>query len=170
MYFGANYNGNEVEVRVRKLAEHFPQLELTSFYTLMTFIHTSHELYNKMSGKMSEYGLSVGKMKILMPLFVYRKALTPSELAVYSGVTRSTMTSVIDGLERDGLIKRASLNDRRMTAIHLTDKGVELINTTVPEYASLVSGIMQDFTEEDHKLFVGLLHKLGTGLERVKNS
>lgn len=170
MNFGANFNGSEVEMRVRILKEHFPQLELTSLHPLMTFIHTSHELHNEMSGKLSEYSLSVGKMKILMPLFVYGKALTPSELAVYSGVTRSTMTSVIDGLERDGLIKRASLNDRRMTAIHLTEKGSELINTTVPAYASLVSDIMRDFTEEEHKAFMGLLHKLRAGLERFKNS
>ncbi|MFM9279359.1 MarR family winged helix-turn-helix transcriptional regulator [Paenibacillus jiagnxiensis] len=170
MNFDANFKGNEVEVRLRKLAEHFPQLEWDSLYTMMTFIHTTHEVYNEMSGKLSEHNLSVGKMKILMPLFAYRKALTPSELAVYSGVTRSTMTSVIDGLERDGYIKRASLNDRRMTAIHLTDKGVEHINTVVPMYASFVSNLMQDFTEEDHKIFVGLLHKLRNGLERFKDS
>ncbi|MFB5268695.1 MarR family winged helix-turn-helix transcriptional regulator [Paenibacillus enshidis] len=170
MNFEANRKRDEVDMRVRKLAEHFPQLEVRCLRTMMFYIHTTHEVYNEMSGKLSEHGLSVGKMKILMPLFVYRKSLTPSELAAYSGVTRSTMTSVIDGLERDGLIKRASLNDRRMTAIHLTEKGMELINTTVPAYASFVAGIMQDFTEEDHETLVRLLHKLSDGLERFRNS
>ncbi|MDP4095850.1 MarR family transcriptional regulator [Paenibacillus sp. P96] len=164
------FSEDERKVRMRKLSELFPQLELDSLRTLITFLHTSHEVYNAISGKLSGYGLSVGKLKIVMPLFVHACSLTPSELAHYSGVTRSTMTSMIDGLERDGIIKRASLDDRRMTAIHLTEKGREIMNATLPEYAVSISDMMRDFTAEDHELFIGLLQKLTSGLERFKDS
>ncbi|MNW24962.1 Transcriptional repressor MprA [compost metagenome] len=164
------FKPDEVEKRIRKIAELLPNLDLSSMRTLMTFIYTSQEVYNNLSSKLSDYGLSVGKLKILMPLLSDDRAWTPSELAAYSGVTRSTMTSVIDGLEREGFITRGSLDDRRMTSIRLTEKGREVMLTMSPQFIGQISGVMEEFTPEDHEMFVVLLHKLFNGLERIKNS
>ncbi|WP_025724039.1 MarR family winged helix-turn-helix transcriptional regulator [Paenibacillus polymyxa] len=154
--------------KINLLAEKFPNVDSQSLNTLVLFVQTAHEVYNGVSSRLSEYGLSVGNLKILVPLFLHERALTPSELAEYSGVTRSTVTSVIDKLERDGIIRRSTLSDRRMTAISLTDKGTQLITERIPVCIQLFSDLMNEFTQENHILFAMLLNKLSSGLERIK--
>ncbi|MET3208469.1 UNVERIFIED_CONTAM: MarR family transcriptional repressor of emrRAB [Paenibacillus sp. PvR008] len=154
--------------KINLWTEKFPNVDPQCLSTLVLFAQTAHEVYNGASSRLSKYGLSVGNLKILIQLFLFDRALTPSELAEYSGVTRSTVTSVIDKLERDGIIRRSTLVDRRMTAISLTEKGKQLMTETIPLFIQLFSDLLNEFTKEDHVHFAGLLQKLSTGLERIK--
>jgi MarR family transcriptional repressor of emrRAB len=138
--------------------------------TLISLIQTSHEIYNEMSSKLSRFGLSQGKFRILLVLFRRQQPLKPSELAKLTGVTRSTMTGLIDGLERDGLIRRGVHEDRRATTIHLTEEGKELMNRLLPYYVEYSKCLMSELTKEDYDVLAGLLKKLKTGLERVKET
>ncbi|BEL05808.1 MarR family transcriptional regulator [Actinoplanes sichuanensis] len=53
-----------------------------------------------------------------------RDGQTAKEIATASAVTPSTLTGVVDTLERDGLIeRRRSDTDRRVIRLHLTDAG-----------------------------------------------
>ncbi|WP_226001755.1 MarR family winged helix-turn-helix transcriptional regulator [Paenibacillus sp. BJ-4] len=162
--FNIKHDPNKIKV----LADKFPNLDPQSLSTFILFMQTSHEIYNGASSLLCEYGLSVGNLKILIFLFLYDRSLTPSELADYSGVTRSTITSVIDKLERDGLVRRSTLTDRRMTAISLTDEGKQLLTEKIPRFTLLFADLMSEFTQEDHILFATLLQKLSSGLERIK--
>lgn len=154
--------------KIKLLSDKFPQLDLQWSSTLILFKQTAHEVYNGVSLRLSEYGLSVGNVKVLMPLFLYDRPFTPSELADHSGVTRSTITSVIDKLERDGVIQRNTLKDRRMTAIHLTEAGKQLMTDKVPLLIQIFSDLLSEFTDEDHVHFAKLLQKLSKGVECVK--
>lgn len=133
----SDFNINADPRRINLLTEKFPNVDSRSLNTLVLFVQTAHEVYNGVSSRLSEYGLSIGNLKILMPLYLYDRSLTPSELAEYSGVTRSTVTSVIDKLERDGVIRRSTLTDRRMTAISLTDEGKQLMTEKIPMFIQL---------------------------------
>ncbi|MEC0182706.1 MarR family transcriptional regulator [Paenibacillus peoriae] len=164
----SDFNIKADSKRINLLTEKFPNVDLRSLNSLILFVQTAHGVYNGVSSRLSEYGLSIGNLKILMPLFLYDRSLTPSELAEYSGVTRSTATSVIDKLERDGIIRRSTLSDRRMTAISFTDEGKQLITEKIPLFIQLFSDLMNEFTQEDHILFATLLQKLSSGLERIK--
>ncbi|MDQ0496179.1 DNA-binding MarR family transcriptional regulator [Paenibacillus brasilensis] len=164
----SEFNFKHYPNKVKMLSDKFPNLDPQSLSTLVLFMQTSHEIYNGVSSLLCEYGLSVGNLKILIYLFLYDRSLTPSELAEYSGVTRSTITSVIDKLERDGLVRRSTLTDRRMTAISLTDKGKKLMTEKIPKFTLLFADLMSEFTQEDHIYFTTLLQKLSSGLERIK--
>jgi DNA-binding MarR family transcriptional regulator len=53
---------------------------------------------------------------------------TPAELAEHLIVTRSTVTRLIDGMERRGLVTRAvDSNDRRQVRLELTDSGKAIL-------------------------------------------
>ncbi|MEK3950641.1 MarR family transcriptional regulator [Paenibacillus sp. FSL H7-0703] len=164
----SDFNINADPRKINLLTEKFPNVDSRSLNTLVLFVQTAHEVYNGVSSRLSEYGVSIGNLKILMPLYLYDRSLTPSELAEYSGVTRSTVTSVIDKLERDGIIRRSTLSDRRMTAISLTDEGKQLMTERIPLFIQLFSDLMNEFTQEDHDLFATLLQKLSSGVERIK--
>ncbi|WP_180954641.1 MarR family winged helix-turn-helix transcriptional regulator [Bacillus sp. V5-8f] len=121
-----------------------------------------------MSSKLSDFGLSQGKFKILLVLYRFPSPLKPSELAAYAKVTRSTMTGLINGLEGDGFIRRGSHEDGRMTAIHLTEAGIDIINRLLPFYAAHNADLMSELTKEDHKSLQALLKKVRIGLNRIK--
>lgn len=143
-------------------------IEEVPLKTLIAFIRTSHEIYNEMSAKLSQFGLSQGKFRILLLLFRSQQPLKPSELSALIGVTRSTMTGIIDGLERDGLIRRGVHEDRRATVIHLTEEGQTLMNRIVPYYVECSRCLMAELTKDEYDIFVNLLEKLKRGLEHVK--
>jgi DNA-binding MarR family transcriptional regulator len=86
---------------------------------------------------------------------------TPAELADAAGVTRATMTGLIDTLERDGLVKREpDPDDRRMMSVLLTARGERFLDDFLPGHFKLISGLMAPLTESERKTLVRLLGKI----------
>jgi DNA-binding MarR family transcriptional regulator len=87
--------------------------------------------------------------------------LTPAALAEAAGVTRATMTGLIDTLERDGLVKRVrDANDRRMMSVNLTPKGRKLLEKILPSHFRAMAGIMSPLKESERKTLVSFLNKI----------
>ncbi len=70
-------------------------------------------------------GLSFGKMRALRR--IAPRPLSMSELAALLGMDPPNLTTVVDGLERSGLVERhAHPTDRRVKLVAATAKGAEL--------------------------------------------
>ncbi|WP_322923626.1 MarR family winged helix-turn-helix transcriptional regulator [Paenibacillus campi] len=151
--------------RLKELAPLFPQLDVNCMLISFLLIRTSHELYHEVSPLLTENGLSPGKIRILISLMLLKKPLLPSEMAQSAGVTRSTMTGLINGLEKDGLIRRGSHEDRRMTAIHLTEEGEAVVKHILPQYGAQLAGIMNHLTADERDVLKQLLYKIRAGIE-----
>lgn len=164
---GSNFNVQELD-RLYELAPLFPDMNVDCLLTSFLLIRTSHDLYNQSAALLTENGLSHGKVRILASLLLRKKPLLPSEMAKSAGVTRSTMTGLISGLEKDGLIRRGPHEDRRMTAIHLTEEGQALLMDILPAYSSIVSGIMNELTDEERIVLKKLLFKIRKGMSSCK--
>ncbi len=68
--------------------------------------------------------LSEGKFVLLFLLHEQAGGMSPHELAEGAGVTRATVTGLLDGLERDGFVsRRAAKEDRRKMLVKLSAKG-----------------------------------------------
>jgi DNA-binding MarR family transcriptional regulator len=93
---------------------------------------------------------------------------TPAELAEMCGVTRATMTGLVDTLERDGLVKReADTHDRRMMTVHLTTKGHAQMSAILPGHFKRIAAIMQPLSSAERRTLTQLLGKIiqhSTGL------
>ena len=86
---------------------------------------------------------------------------TPAELAEAAGVTRATMTGLIDTLERDGLVKREpDPDDRRMMSVLLTAKGEKFLTEFLPGHFKLIAELMTPLSETERKTLVKLLVKI----------
>jgi MarR family transcriptional regulator, negative regulator of the multidrug operon emrRAB len=155
--------------RLKNLAPLFPQIDVDCMLTSFLLIRTSHELYHEVSPLLTENGLSPGKIRILISLMLLKKPLLPSEMAKSAGVTRSTMTGLINGLEKDGLIRRGSHEDRRMTAIHLTEEGEAVVRQILPQYATQLSGVMNHLSLDEREVLKQLLYKIRSGIESNRN-
>jgi DNA-binding MarR family transcriptional regulator len=92
-------------------------------------------------------------------------ALSPSELAEAARVTRATMTGLLDGLQRDGMVDRCDCqHDRRMAIVHLTRKGRRKLDLVLPEYYQRVAELMQGLTAGDRGKLLELLGRIAEGL------
>lgn len=168
----ANYI--ERGMRVNKDAKAEPKFGVTQvrllepgmpFDVLIQLLAVVRELDHELSSKLSYFGLSNGKLKVLLTLLKNEGPLNPSEIAEYAGVTRSTITGLLDGLEKDTYISRNTLEDRRKIAIYITEKGRQVVNSLSPLYINHVRNIFSKTTEEEQLLLFDILEKIKEGIE-----
>lgn len=148
---------------LENLAQRYPDLDVASTEVCLQFLRTSADVQTALETHFARYELSMGKFTLLMQLLQV-DGLTPSECADRSGVTRATITGLLDGLERDGLLERRSApGDRRMLKIHLTDKGRTLLDQMLPDHFCRTTRLMAHLTPSEKKTLIKLLHKLQAG-------
>src|SRR5262245_17418755 len=102
-------------------AKEFPELDPSACEAFLHLLRTSDEVFAVAERNLARHNISQGRFGVLMLLWspahrrngVGRSAdsgecrggpRTPAELAEAAGVTRATMTGLIDTLERDGLV------------------------------------------------------------------
>lgn len=87
--------------------------------------------------------------------------LKQSELARATHLDRSTVVTVIDNLERRGLVeRRAAPNDRRSNAIRLTDAGTALLRKLKRQVSQHEKRLLQNFSASERETFLALLKKV----------
>ena len=110
--------------------------------------------------RLGRHGLSEGKFVLLSLLRDVPEGLSPHALAERAGVTRGTITGLLDGLERDGFLARhADQFDRRKLLVRLSTKGNMAAATLVDEHAQWIASLFADFTPEEMQLLSALLEK-----------
>ncbi len=130
------------------------------------FLRTATDVYGVMDRHFSEYDLSMGKFMVLMLLKCSGDGCTPSECADRAGVTRGTITGLLDGLEREGLLSRGPHpQDRRCTLVRLSDRGYTLLDGMLPYHFQLIATLMSPLCEAEQRTLFALLEKLRLGAQ-----
>ena len=147
---------------VLEAAKHYPTLDPSANEAFLNLLRTADMMTLGSRGFLSRHQISHGRFTVMMLLHrPWVKSHTPASLADKAGVTRATMTGLIDTLERDGLVSRSpEPQDRRITHIELTDKGRERLKTMIPECFSMMAGAMAPLNERERKELVRLLQKI----------
>ena len=92
-----------------------------------------------------------------------------SVLAERTGSANSTVSGIVDRLEKLGLAKRQrSETDRRVIYVSATEKYAELRDRAVTDVHSYFSDLMSSMPEEDRNLVASALQKLDEALNRVE--
>jgi len=157
-------------------AKEFPELDPSACVAYLNLLRTGDEVAGVIERQLNDHNISQGRFSVLMLLWrstgVARRGgaetpcgtvgpRTPAELADAAGVTRATMTGLIDTLERDKFVHRQpDTNDRRMMSVQLTDRGREFINQLIPAHFRMMAALMEPLTEEERKTLVSLLNKV----------
>ena len=109
----------------------------------------------------SEHHLSEGKFCVLVVLHQHQTGIAPSVLAEKVGVTRATISSMLQRLERDGLVAvKADKEDARGKKVRLTKKGNAFMQEVLPPHYLRVTKLMEKLSEEEQREVTALLHKL----------
>jgi DNA-binding MarR family transcriptional regulator len=150
---------------LQNLASRYPELDIDSVETCLAFLRATADVQTALDTHFARYGLSMGKFTLLMQLLqADEQGLTPSECADRAGVTRATITGLLDGLERERLVKRQpSPTDRRMLSVQLTDEGRKLLAQMLPDHFCRTTGLMSHLTTTEKETLIQLLQKLQAG-------
>jgi len=89
---------------------------------------------------------------------------TPKEIAAFTGLTSGSVTSMLDRLERAGLVERSrSTEDRRVVLVSLSPKSHESLAQTLERAHLDVGRLFVGWTTEEIETFAGLHEKFAAG-------
>ena len=155
---------------LQRMAGRYPSLDPTAIEAYLTLLGVTGEIVAATAANMMRYGLGGRRFLVLGLLLEHQpKLLSHSELAELSGIDKGNVTGLVDGLERDGYVKREdSGDDRRVTLIALTPIGRRLIETILPDQFRRIVGLMRELCPSERKTLVSLLTKVQAGLAASK--
>lgn len=116
---------------------------------------------------MQEHHLSEGKFCALIVLHQHGKSgIAPSVLAEKVGVTRATISTMLQRLEREEMVvMRPAKQDGRGKIAVLTEKGVAFMEKILPPHYLRVTKLMEKLTEDEQKELIRLLNKMAVSRE-----
>lgn len=140
-----------------------PHLDSTRlcFQTLSLAASIDHDC----AALLAPHGLSEGRFVLLFLLDSSSEGLAPNTLAERAGVTRATVTGLLDGLEREALIERhAHASDRRALRIQLTRQGKQLAGRMFDQHGRWIASLFGDLSAAERAQLAALLDKVSVGI------
>ncbi|MFJ7910908.1 MarR family winged helix-turn-helix transcriptional regulator [Kitasatospora sp. NPDC096204] len=114
------------------------------------------------------FGLSTGRYRLLADLEDHGGEKSPSQLAASLGVSRATVTGLVDGLEREGLVaRRPSTEDGRGNVVILTARGADRLRELAPEHFARMQALVGGLTVEERGTFLDLLARVVAGMDAL---
>jgi DNA-binding MarR family transcriptional regulator len=148
-------------------AERSPEFSASAAFAFLHLLKTGTELLSLDSQVLHSLGTRQGRFILLM-LADKCGAPTAAELADDTGVSRATVTGLLDGLEREGLVeRRMDLADRRVVRVHLTAQGSQLLERIRPIYCRWFAQVVATLDEGERQQLVGLLRKIQTQIAQL---
>jgi len=146
-------------------ARSFPDMDPSACEAFLHLLRAGDEAYRKSEDFFNEHNMSPGRFTVLMLLSENLGGgsfpQTPAELAEKAGVTRATITGLVDALERDGLVTREhDSDDRRMMRVHITPKGHATLREILPGHFKRMAALMAPLSESERRTLVRLLEKV----------
>lgn len=107
------------------------------------------------------HGLTYSQWIILQTLSMAGQAMTPTELNRYLTIEGTSISVVIDGIGRRGLVqRRRSRVDRRMVKVSLTEPGRALLEEIDAAIAALINDIYGPLSAGERGQLIKLCRKI----------
>jgi DNA-binding MarR family transcriptional regulator len=143
---------------LQQLAAEHPGLDATAVHTCVTLLRVASELTSMFDDHFARFGLSQGRFTVLMVLRRHALGLSPAALAESAGVTRPTISGVLDTLQRDGLVeRRPAAHDHRSSVVTLTAAAHRLMKRMLPVHFRRHAAIMAGLGVPERRKLVDLL-------------
>lgn len=107
----------------------------------------------QLNRQLAQKGLTLPQYFVMNMLYrrmhAEKKPISPAGLSTLTGISRSTMTGIIDRLEKNHLLeRRQNPQDRRSQNIEFTEKGLDLIKNLSQVAEKIKSEPLQALSEE----------------------
>ena len=149
-----------------KFADRYPEADVTAIASFLYLLRVATDLSIALDTCLSKHDLLQGRWWVLILLMREESVTsTPSTLAEKVGVSRATMTGLLDGLEQSGLVTRVfAKEDRRSVKIQLTIAGQAKLDLVMPDYYRRLRQCMQALDEGKRAQLQQLLGLINKGI------
>jgi len=142
-------------------AERYPAMDIGVCEAYLHVLRTGTILHHTVERRLAAHGISYGRFMILALLSRTDGAVPVCKLAEMAGVTTPTVSAVLSGMVRDGLVRREEDSvDRRVVRISLEPAGQKALDTVLPHLHMYQMQTMGDLDKEELKTVVALLSKV----------
>lgn len=145
-----------------RFAEMIPEIDVSAVELLLQLLQTSFEVHRTIFDILEkQYKLSEGKLTVMIVLYQSANGIAPSKLADTAGVTRATISVMLQRLIRDKLVYSFSHEtDGRAKFVALTETGRRFMDEILPEHFLRTARLMDNLTEEERDTLILLLKKI----------
>lgn len=128
---------------------------------LSGIMHTAKLIDFIASKYLEEYDLSLSQFEVLCEVYFCSKQLNLSDISKALRVSKPTISGLVGRLKKKNYIHLIdSEYDSRVSYIHLTPIGEEVVKQTVLHYAAFAEELLQTPTEDQKKVSVNVLSAL----------
>ena len=124
-------------------------IEETIPRAFVLFLQTAYAVEKYAESELNKVGLSISKLMALQILETNGGTTNPSTIARWMLREKHNITTVVDRLSRDGLVRvrRGIKADRRLVKVTLTDKGRQALERARPVTRKIIEQIMASIDE-----------------------
>lgn len=134
------------------------KVEVDAIVETIIYLYTESRRLTKQAAR--ELGLTGPQLTVIKLLETFGD-LSLSSLSERIRAQNSTVTGIIDRMEREGLVSRErSTSDRRVVYIRLTPKGSALAKSIEVEPMEIMRGVLGALNREDSRDLLRILGKL----------
>jgi DNA-binding MarR family transcriptional regulator len=152
----------------RRFAREFPSGDATATECAQSLMLTASRFTDADNRGLRRHGLSIAARILLATIEGAGAPLAANVLAERLLVTGASITSLVDTLERKGLVRRMrSDNDRRLVMVELTDAAQPVIDEFLAEVTALHAAEFAIFSPEERAQFTGLLGRLAAHISSL---
>lgn len=154
------------EAEMARLVERFPELRPNAIRAMQACLLVAATWFDIAERVCAGHALSRGRLAILMLLASQpEQPMTPTEIAAHCGITRATISGLLEKLERQRLIRRqASRQDRRSFRIRITGPGRRVLAQIEPIMLRLMQHGVADLSDSQCAILMqsvtGIRHRL----------
>lgn len=151
-----------VQESIEQLKAMFPEIDASAWEAEVMLERTHRLLANLRDSDWTKYGLTGRRFILLRLLYTSpQKRLSMSAVASHMNLAPNNVTQLIDGLERDGQVRRETDDgDKRIIYATLTGQGEALFVDAFPKTAGRIARAWSDLTEQEKQLLSHLLARL----------
>lgn len=121
---------------------------------------TNQKLVNYFTRRLRPYGITPEQWGVLNRLWE-KDGIPQKDIAELTIKDQTTLTRILDKLERKGLVKRqTSSSDRRVFLIYLTDEGRDFENRLVPIANEVLGNALEGLSEQETEQLKTLLNRI----------
>ena len=96
------------------------------------------------------------------------KAIYQKDIEEEMAIRKSSVTSLLNNLEKNGLIeRRPSPDDARLKSVVLTEKGGKIYEEVASEIDRVETLLTEGFSGEETKTFMNLLARIERNIENI---
>jgi len=115
----------------------------------------------------AEPGMTIGRAGLLLGLLERDEPVSMSALGAARDLTPRSMTVLVGGLEKEGLVRRARhADDRRITLVSLTPAGRALASQQLLPAGKEAAALFDELSEHDRTELLRLLSEVARHLQR----